>query len=120
MLSAGAGVAVHADGSIAAGEAAHRALVSAATTATDLALVFAGGRHDADEYVGVLGAVARAIPRASVIGCSATGVLSGDDELEDGHAIAVLVLADDGRGGPRLPRPLFIRGIRAEARAPGA
>jgi small ligand-binding sensory domain FIST len=120
MLSAGAGVAVHADGSIAAGEASRRALVGAGTTAADLALVFAGGRHDHDEYVGVLAAVTRAIPRASVIGCSATGVLSADDELEDGRAVAVLLLGDDGQGGPRLPRPLFIGGIRAEARAAGA
>jgi small ligand-binding sensory domain FIST len=120
MLSAGAGAAIHAEGSAAAGEAARRAIVAAGSTAADVALVFAGGRHDADEYVGVLGAVARAIPGASVIGCSATGVLSADDELEDGHAVAVLVLADDGRGGPRLPRPLFIGGIRAEARAAGA
>src|SRR6266436_4012807 len=120
MLSAGAGVALHADGSSAAGEAARKALVAAKTTAADVAIVFAGGRHDHDEYVAVLGAVTRAIPRASVIGCSATGVLSADDELEDGHAVAVLVLADDGSGGARLPRPLFIDDIRAEARAAGA
>src|SRR5450432_2907181 len=122
MLCAGAGVALHAEGAVAASEAARRALVSAGTTAADIALVFAGGRHDHDEYVGVLGAVTRAIPRASVIGCSATGVLSADDELEDGHAVAVLVLAQndaDGRGGPRLPRPLFVGGVRADARDAG-
>jgi len=122
MLCAGAGVALHAEGAVAASEAARRALVSAGTTAADIALVFAGGRHDHDEYVGVLGAVTRAIPRASVIGCSATGVLSADDELEDGHAVAVLVLAQndaDGRGGARLPRPLFVGGVRADARDAG-
>src|SRR5882672_2594494 len=120
MLSPGAGAAVHADGSMAAGEAARRALVGAGTTAADLALVFAGGRHDHDEYVRVLAAVQLAIPRACVIGCSATGVLSADDELEDGRAVAVLALGDDGGGGPRLPRPLFVGGIRADARAAGA
>jgi small ligand-binding sensory domain FIST len=120
MLSAGVGVALNADGFTAASEATRHALVSAGTTAADIALVFAGGRHDHDEYAGVLGAVTRAIPRAAVIGCSATGVLSGDDELEDGHAVAVLVLADDGQGGPRLPRPLFIDDIRGDARAAGA
>src|SRR5579863_10134456 len=120
MLSAGAGVAIHADGSTAAGEAARRALIAAGTTAADVAVVFAGGRHDHDEYAGVLSAVARAIPRASVIGCSATGVLSVEDELEDGRAVAVLALADDGREGPRLPRPLFVGGLRADARAAGA
>jgi small ligand-binding sensory domain FIST len=120
MLSAGSGVALHPDGATAAGDAARRALVAAGTTAADIVLVFAGGRHDHDEYAGVLGAVARAIPRAAVIGCSATGVLSADAELEDGHAIAVLVLADDGLGGPGLPRPLFVGDIRADARAAGA
>jgi small ligand-binding sensory domain FIST len=120
MLSAGAGVALHPDGAKAAGDAARRALVAAGTTAADIVLVFAGGRHDHDEYAGVLGAVSHALPRASVIGCSATGVLSADAELEDGHAIAVLVLADDGLGGPGLPRPLFVGDIRADARAAGA
>ena len=120
MLSAGAGVAVHADGSTPRARRRAGRSCGAGTTAADLALVFAGGRHDHDEYVGVLARRARAIPRASIIGCSATGVLSADDELEDGRAVAVLVLADDGQGGPRLPRPLFIGGIRADARAAGA
>ena len=120
MLSAGAGVALHADGATAAGEATRRALVAAGTTAADVALVFAGGRHDHDEYAAVLGAVSHAMPRASILGCSATGVLSADDELEDGHAVAVLVLSDVGLGGPRLPRTIFLGDIRAEARAAGA
>jgi small ligand-binding sensory domain FIST len=119
MLSAGAGVALHADGATAAGEASRLALVAAGTTAADIALVFAGGRHDHDEYAGVLGAVTRAIPRAAVIGCSATGVLSADDELEDGRAVAVLVLANGAGDEPRVPRPLFVGGLRADARAAG-
>jgi small ligand-binding sensory domain FIST len=124
MLSAGAGVAMHADGTTAASEATRRALVAAGTTAAEIAIVFAGGRHDHDEYAGVLGAVSRAIPRARVLGCSATGVLSADDELEDGRAVAVLVLGqsglDDGTGSARLPTPVFVGGVRAEARAAGA
>jgi small ligand-binding sensory domain FIST len=118
MLSAGAGVALHADGATAAGEATRLALVAARRTTTDVAIVFAGGRHDHDEYAGVLGAVSRAMPRAAVVGCSATGVLSADEELEDGRAVAVLVLSDDDEV-PRLPRPLFVGGIRADARAAG-
>jgi small ligand-binding sensory domain FIST len=123
MLSAGAGVALHADGATAAGEATRRALVSAGTTAADIAVVFAGGRHDQDEYAGVLGVVSRALPRATVVGCSATGVLSADEELEDGQAVAVLVLSDVAEAGAApstLPRPLFVGGIRADARAAGA
>jgi small ligand-binding sensory domain FIST len=118
MLSAGAGVALHADGATAAGEAARHALVAAGVTSADVAVVFAGGRHDHDEYVGVLGAVAHAMPRAAIVGCSATGVLSRDDELEDGRAVAVLALSAMGEGS-RLPTPLFVDGIRADARAAG-
>jgi small ligand-binding sensory domain FIST len=120
MLSAGAGVAVGEDGVAAASEAARRALVSAASTAAEVALVFAGGRHDHDEYAGVLGAVARAIPRAAVIGCSATGVLSTTEELETSQAVAVLVIADDGAGDASLPRPLLVEGVRGDARGAGA
>jgi small ligand-binding sensory domain FIST len=119
MLSVGVGVAVHADGASAAREAAHRALVAAGATTADIAIVFAGGRHDHDEYAGVLGAVSHAVPRAAVMGCSATGVLTGGEELENGNAVAVLVLGDDGVGGTRLPRPIFVDGVRADARAAG-
>lgn len=120
MLSAGVGVGVSTDGAAAAGEAAHRALVSAGTTTAEVAVVFAGSRHDQDEYASVLGAVTRAMPRAAVIGCSATGVLSGGEELENGNAVAVLVLADGGAGTTSLPRPVFIDGVREDARAAGA
>src|SRR4051812_23747382 len=116
MISAGVGVAVHMDGFTAAGLAAHRALVAAGTTAADLAVVFAGSRHDDDEYAGVLSAVQRTIPRATVIGCSATGVLSGVEELENGDAVAVLALSGD----PQLPAPLLIDSVRGDARAAGA
>src|SRR5215831_8663535 len=116
MMSAGAGAAVHADGFTAAGLAAHRALVAAGTTAADVALVFAGVRHELDNYAGVLNAVRRSIPRATVIGCSATGVLTGGEELESADAVAVLVLA----GEPKLPAPILIDDVRRDARAAGA
>src|SRR3954452_18389560 len=115
MTSAGVGVAIHADGFTAAGLAAHRALVAAGTTAADVAIVFAGVRHDDDEYAGVLNAVRRTMPLASIIGCSATGVLTGGEELENGDAVAVLALG----GEPRLPAPLLIEGVRDDARAAG-
>jgi small ligand-binding sensory domain FIST len=115
MTSAGVGVAVHADGSTAASLAAKRALVSASATAADLAVVFAGIRHDGDEYAAVLDAVKRTIPRARVIGCSTTGVLTAGQELENGDAVAVLVVGD-----PSLPPPLLCEGVRGDAREAGA
>ena len=76
MTSAGVGVAVHLDGFTAAGLAAHRALAAAGSRSADVAIVFAGIKHDDDEYAGVLSAVRRTLPGAAVIGCSATGVLT--------------------------------------------
>jgi small ligand-binding sensory domain FIST len=116
MTSAGVGVAVHLDGFTAAGLAAHRALTAAGPdAAVELAMVFAGTRHDEDEYSGVLSAVKRTIPGALIIGCSATGVLTGAEEIENATAVAVLVL-----GGKPLPIPLFIPSVRGEPRAAGA
>jgi small ligand-binding sensory domain FIST len=119
MLSAGAGLAIAKDGATAGHEAARRALVAARVTSADLAIVFAGSHHEHDEYAGVLGAVSRAIPRASVMGCSATGVLSAGEELENGSAVAVLVLGEDDETAPAMPRPILVGGVRADARAAG-
>jgi small ligand-binding sensory domain FIST len=116
MTSAGVGVAVHLDGFTAAGLAAHRALAAAGTRTARVAIVFAGIKHDDDEYAGVLSAVRRTLPDAVVIGCSATGVLTGAEEVENANAVAVQVLDGD----PPLPAPLFLPGVRTEPRAAGA
>jgi small ligand-binding sensory domain FIST len=116
MLVAGSGAAVHTDGFTAAGLAAHRALVSAGTKTANTVLVFAGSRHDDDDYVGVLNGVGRTMPDAVVIGCSATGVLTSGEELENASAVAVLALAGD----TQLPRPLFQQGVRDDSRVAGA
>jgi small ligand-binding sensory domain FIST len=115
MTSAGVGVAVNQDGFTAAGLAAHRALVAAGPAPVEIAIVFSGTRHDEDEYFGVLSAVRRTIPDAVIVGCSATGVLTGAEEVENATAVAVLAL-----GGQPLPTPLFIPGVRAEPRIAGA
>jgi small ligand-binding sensory domain FIST len=115
MTSAGVGVAVNQDGFTAAGLAAHRALVAAGPAPVEIAIVFSGTRHDDDEYSGVLSAVRRTIPDAIIVGCSATGVLTGAEEVENATAVAVLAL-----GGKPLPTPLFISGVRAEPRVAGA
>ena len=95
MLVAGVGAAVHTDGFTAAGLAAHRALVSAGSRTASTALVFAGSRHDDDDYAGVLRGVARTMPGAVVTGCSATGVLTSGEELENASAVAVLAITGD-------------------------
>jgi len=116
MTSAGVGVAVHLDGFTAAGLAAHRALAAAGTRTAKIAIVFAGIKHDDDEYAGVLSAVQRTLPGAAVIGCSATGVLTGAEEVENANAVVVQVLDGDGP----LPTPLFLPGVRGEPRSAGA
>src|SRR5437762_3452902 len=116
MTSAGVGVAVHLDGFTAAGLAAHRALAAAGTRTAKIAIVFAGIKHDDDEYAGVLSAVRRTLPDAKIIGCSATGVLAGAEEVENANAVAVQVLVGDG---PQ-PTPLFLPGVRGEPRSAGA
>src|SRR5262245_295225 len=116
MTSAGVGVAVHLDGFTAAGLAAHRALAAAGTRTASIAIVFAGTKHDEDEYAGVLSAVRRTLPGAKVIGCSATGVLTGAEEIENANAVAVQVL----NVAPELPLPLFLPGVRGEPRLAGA
>ena len=63
----------------------------------------------------MLSAVRRTIPNAVIVGCSATGVLTGAEEVENATAVAVLAL-----GGQPLPKPLFIPGVRAEPRIAGA
>jgi hypothetical protein len=68
--------------------------------------VFAGIKHDDDEYAGVLSAVRRTLPARPIIGCSATGVLTGAEEVENANAVAVQVLG----GEPPLPTPLFLPG----------
>ena len=103
------------DGASAAALAAKRALDAAHLTSADLAVVFAGARHGDDEFRGVLDAVARTTGARSLVGCSTTGVLTANDELENASAIAVLVIAGDGM----LPRPLVESGVRGDPRGAG-
>ena len=116
MTSAGVGVAVHLDGFTAAGLAAHRALTAAGSGGAQLVMVFAGTRHDEDEYSGVLSAVRRTHPGALIIGCSATGVLTGAEEVENATAVAVMALA--GKPLPTIPLYLPV-GARRAARGGG-
>ena len=114
MTSAGVGVAVNSDGFTAAGLAAHRARTAAGGASVEIAVVFAGTRHDDDEFAGVLSAVRRTLPSAIILGCSATGVLTGGEELENASAVAVLAL-----GGDPLPTPIHVSGVRADPRGAG-
>ena len=126
MTSAGVGVAVHLDGFTAAGLAAHRALAAAGTRAAKVAIVFAGIKHDDDEYAGVLSAVRRTLPGAAIIGCSATGVPRMSRVVSatgSGMNRSICVLASSrvcstnrtgsaGRVDARLPVRAVLQGLR--------
>ena len=117
MTSAGVGVAVHLDGFTAAGLAAHRALAAAGTRTAERRDRVRG--HQARRRR-IRGRAQRraphACPGAAIIGCSATGVLTGAEEVENANAVAVQVLG----GEPPLPTPLFLPGVRADPRVAGA
>lgn len=115
MIRAGSGSAVNVDGVKAAAQASARALAAAHLSSAGLAVVFAGARHEDDEFRGVLGAVAQATNAASLIGCSTTGILTATHELENASAVAVLVLGSDAR----LPTPLVESGVRSDPRGAG-
>lgn len=116
MVRAGAGSGVDDDGFTAGRLAARRALDAAQLPSAGLAIVFAGARHDADDFRSVLTAVRRTTRARSIIGCSTTGILTATDEIEDASAVAVLVIeADDDAIGA----PLLVSSVREDPRGAG-
>jgi small ligand-binding sensory domain FIST len=115
VIRAGSGSAIHVDGSHAAAQAALRARAAAGLGVAELAIVFAGARHDDDEFRGVINAVARATRARSLLGCSTTGILTTTHELENANAVAVLVIDSD----EWLPTPLVEAGVRGDPRGAG-
>ncbi|MBC8132869.1 MAG: FIST C-terminal domain-containing protein [Deltaproteobacteria bacterium] len=103
------------DGVKAATTACEVALAAANLKSAGLAGVFAGARHDGEEYRDVLRAVSLATGAESLIGCSTTGILTATDELENADAVAVLVLDGDAR----LPTPIVETGVRSDPRGAG-
>jgi small ligand-binding sensory domain FIST len=115
MLFAGAGSAVDEDGARAAVAACRQALAAPRQQRVDQVVLFAGVRHGEDEYEAVLRAVEQETGAVEVVGCSATGVLTDHDEVENAAAVAVLAISADGR----IPAPVLVQGIRDEARDAG-
>jgi small ligand-binding sensory domain FIST len=116
VLRAGSGSAVNVDGSVAAAQAARRALAAAHLSSAGLAIVFAGAGHDDDEFHDVLRVVAETTCAPSLMGCSTTGVLTATHELENANAVAVLVIDSDDE----VPTPLVESGVRGDPRGAGA
>ncbi|HWH75754.1 MAG TPA: FIST N-terminal domain-containing protein [Candidatus Binatus sp.] len=91
MIRAGVGQSHNASTAIAVDEAVAQALAQTDSDRADAAVVFFSAEHAAhgDE-------LAKAIRRAAgtdrIVGCSATGVLTTNGEVEGGHGLAVLAL----------------------------
>ena len=94
MLRAGAALSTDRDSARAAAEAAAGALRAAGIERADALLVFATTAHGP-----AFGRVTRTAGEAAgtrmVVGCSAAGVLAGQEEIEEGPGVAVLALAGD-------------------------
>jgi small ligand-binding sensory domain FIST len=104
------------DGASAGRVATRLALEAAQAPSAELIIVFAGARHGADEFAGVIGAALEtAGGAAAIVGCSTTGIITGANEIENASAVGVLVLA----GAEALPAPIFQAPIRDDPREAG-
>ena len=86
MLRAGVGLSTERDSARAAAEAARSALCSADLERADLLLVFATTPHGPG-FTRVTRTAGEACGTAQVVGCSAAGVLAGEQEVEGGPEI---------------------------------
>ena len=94
MLRAGVGLSTERDSKRAAADAAGGALRSAGVDKADLVLVFATTAHGPG-FTQVTRTAAETCATRDVVGCSAAGVLAGEEEVESGPGVAVLALAGD-------------------------
>ena len=114
MIAAGTGLAVGGAADNAARAASLEAIERSGTDRADLALVFVTGDAHARAHE-ALHAVRRVTGAPIVLGCSGTGVLSERREVEEGLAVAVLVVRD-----PRLLATAFALERQGERRDIGA
>jgi small ligand-binding sensory domain FIST len=100
LLLAGSGLGVGDDWRQALEAALDGALAPLLGQAPDLLVLFAGAAYD-ENYGGILTRTAERSGAREVIGCSASGVISGERELEDEPGVAALAL--------RLPAGSLLR-----------
>lgn len=106
MLQAGAGQSSNPSTERAIEEAATQAMRRAGVNQADLVIVFFTVDHLAD-YQKLIAALSRVTQSDRIVGCSGTGVLTGEGEIEGNPGVAVLVLWSDRMGGhPFLFQPL--------------
>lgn len=84
----GAGLSTHTSGAVAARAAVREALAPLAGARPDLVLLFVAPQHEAEGQL-ILDLVSAATTGATLIGCSAGGIIGGAHEVEDVAAVAV-------------------------------
>jgi small ligand-binding sensory domain FIST len=95
MLRAGVGYSIALNPKSAAAEATGAALHQAGLERAAGALCFASTAYGA-AYPMILRAVASTAHTREVAGCSSIGIIAGAQEIESGHALAVMVFGGDG------------------------
>jgi len=109
VLRAGAGLSTERDSARAAAEAAGSALRAAHLQRADLLLVFATTPHGPG-FTRITRTAGEVCGTTQVVGCSAAGVLAGEEEVEGGPGVAVLAL-----GGDFTARRFFVPLMRGRA-----
>jgi small ligand-binding sensory domain FIST len=111
MLRAGVGYSSALNPRTAAAEATSSALSRAGLNRAEGALCFATSAYGA-AYPMILRMVAQQAHTNEVAGCSSMGVIANEQEIETGHALAVIVFGGDSIAGKRF----FVPSLRGRAR----
>ncbi|MGH7949225.1 MAG: FIST signal transduction protein [Candidatus Binataceae bacterium] len=115
MLKAGVGWSTASNPRIAASEAVRDALAEAGLERVEGALVFATTAYGA-AFPLILRTVVSEAHTQEVAGCSSMGIIAGEQEIESGAALSVLVFGGDAIRAKRLFVP-SLRGRAAEVAA---
>ena len=91
---AGVGLSTETEAASAARSAARRALEHAGAPAADWGVVFITAPHR-PHYAAMLAAIQKTLGTDFIAGCSASGVLTGTEEVEGRPAVAVLAVRSD-------------------------
>src|SRR5215469_438704 len=111
MLRAGVGSSSALNPRTAAGEATAAALAQAGLRRAEGALCFATSAYGA-AYPMILRTVAEQAGTREVAGCSSMGVIANEQEVESGHALAVIAIGGDSLSARRF----FIPSLRGRVR----
>lgn len=124
VIRAGIGLGRGLSTGTAASEAARAAMKACESEAADLVVVFATPDHFDDEHA-LMGPLTSATRAKAIVGCSASGVIAGPEEVERESAVAVLAVSgvsatsfleqEPGARAPAIGAALAERAVGADA-----